>query len=121
MYLLSSSAVLCYVCSWKLQIMAEIVGTYILIYVGCGAGLINRVATLGAVGIGVVWGLVVMALVYTLGHISGAHLNPAVTISLALAGRFPMPHVSNCYHPCSKYIKIYMNIKLRISFLLLNS
>jgi aquaporin NIP len=87
-----------HVCLGK-QIVAEIVGTYILIYVGCGAALVNRVATLTVVGIGVVWGLAVMALVYALGHISGAHFNPAVTIALAAAGRLPLLHVSNLFLP----------------------
>lgn len=84
-------------CGIEKQIVAEVIGTYILIYVGCGSGLVNRVAALTVVGIGVVWGLVGMALVYSLGQISGAHFNPAVTIALAAAGRFPLLHVNNLF------------------------
>ena len=75
----------------NLQLIAELVGTYYLIFAGCAAIAVNaqhnNVVTL--VGIAVVWGLVVMVLVYSLGHIS-AHFNPAVTIALASCKRFPL-------------------------------
>uniref|UniRef100_A0A0D9Y4X7 Uncharacterized protein n=1 Tax=Oryza glumipatula TaxID=40148 RepID=A0A0D9Y4X7_9ORYZ len=72
------------------KILAEILGTYFMIFAGCGAVVVNQ-STGGAVtfpGICAVWGLVVTVLVYSVGHISGAHFNPAVTVAFATCGRF---------------------------------
>lgn len=72
-------------------------GTYFLLFLG-GLTVVaninnNNVITLP--GIAIAWGLVVMALVYSLGHISGAHFNPAITIAFASIKRFPLKQV---YH-----------------------
>lgn len=70
--------------------LAEVVGTFILIACGCGAVAVNaETSAVTHPGVALVWGLVVLALVYTLGDLSGAHLNPAVTAGFVLAGRFP--------------------------------
>lgn len=69
---------------------AEAIGTFILVFCGTGAIVINQ-ETSGSVthiGIAVTFGLVVMAMIYALGDVSGAHMNPAVTIAFALANRF---------------------------------
>lgn len=74
---------------------AETVGTFILVFAGPGAAVINEVSG-GAVthlGIGLSFGLAVMVAIYATGHISGAHINPAVTIAFAIAGHFPKRHV----------------------------
>ena len=71
--------------------VAEIIGTYILIFCGTGAVIIDE-QTNGAIthaGIAITFGLVVMSLIYALGDISGAHMNPAVTIAFTIAKRFP--------------------------------
>jgi aquaporin NIP len=71
--------------------VAEIIGTYILIFCGTGAMIIND-QTGGAVthaGVAITWGLIVMSLIYSLGNISGAHINPAASIAFTIAGRFP--------------------------------
>lgn len=65
------------------------------IFAGCGAALTDRELKLTIVGIALVWGFSLMALIYTLGHISGAHFNPAVTIGLAAAQKFPILQVSD--------------------------
>ncbi|KAM1134859.1 hypothetical protein ACFX19_044637 [Malus domestica] len=75
------------------KMMAELVGTYILIFIGCGAALVNKIQPLTIVGIAIVWGLVFMAAAYAVGHVSGAHFNPAVTIALAAGPIFPVKHV----------------------------
>ncbi|XAR48556.1 hypothetical protein NMG60_11031413 [Bertholletia excelsa] len=75
------------------KIVAELVGTYILMFAGCGAALIDRERSLTIVGIAIVWGLALMVIIYTVGHISGAHVNPAVTIAFAAARRFPLVQV----------------------------
>ncbi|KAL3739629.1 hypothetical protein ACJRO7_020962 [Eucalyptus globulus] len=77
------------------KLIAEVFGTYFLIFAGCGSVAVNldneKVVTLP--GISMVWGLAVMVLVYSVGHISGAHFNPAVTIAFATCRRFPWNQV----------------------------
>ncbi|XP_049398951.1 nodulin-26-like [Solanum stenotomum] len=75
------------------KIIAELLGTYIFIFVGCGSALVDRERTLTIVGIALAWGLSLMALIYTLGHVSGAHFNPAVTIAFAAAQKLPLMQV----------------------------
>lgn len=76
--------------------IAEILGTFALVFCGTGAIIINQ-QTSGAithVGIAITFGLIVMAMIYALGHISGAHLNPAVTIAFTLAKKFKAKQVT---------------------------
>ncbi|XP_020600380.1 aquaporin NIP1-1-like [Phalaenopsis equestris] len=72
------------------KITAEIIGTYFIVFAGCASVIVNK-STNGTVtypGICVVWGLAVTVMIYSVGHISGAHFNPAVTISFASCRRF---------------------------------
>ncbi len=74
---------------------AELLGTFALVFCGTGAIVINQ-QTNGAVshaGVAITFGFSVMAMIYTLGNISGAHLNPAVTIAFTLAKRFYLKEV----------------------------
>nr|AMW03275.1 aquaporin NIP [Tamarix hispida] len=73
------------------KLVAEAIGTYFIIFAGCGSVVVNNLND-GKVtfpGICVTWGLIVMVMIYSLGHISGAHFNPAVTITFAIFRRFP--------------------------------
>lgn len=71
------------------KLVSEFIGTFILVFAGCGAIVVDSLTgALGHVGIALTFGFVVTALIYTFGHISGAHFNPAVTISFALMGEF---------------------------------
>lgn len=71
--------------------VAEGIGVFALVFAGCGAIIAEaeHPGSLGAVGIALVFGLIVMAMVYATGHLSGAHLNPAVTVAFALTRHFP--------------------------------
>jgi len=77
------------------RLFAEFLGTFALVFAGTGAIVINQ-ETQGVithVGVALTFGLIVLAMIYTLGEISGAHLNPAVTTAFAVAGRFPWQDV----------------------------
>ena len=74
---------------------AEIIGTFALVFAGCGA-IVSEYTSSGSVthtGISATFGLVVMIMIYATGHISGAHFNPAVTVSFAVSRRFPWTQV----------------------------
>ena len=66
------------------KLISEFVGTFALIFIGAGSVATNYISdgALGLVGISTAFGLVVMAMIYATGHISGTHINPAVTIAL---------------------------------------
>lgn len=70
--------------------IAEFIGTFALIFCGTGAMTINEITggEVTHVGIGITWGFIVIAMIYSFGEISGAHLNPAVTIAFAYAKKF---------------------------------
>jgi len=71
------------------------VGTYILIFAGCGAALVNEKLQITVVGIAVVSGLALTVAIYSVGHVSGAHFNPAVTIALAVVRKIHFKLVSS--------------------------
>jgi aquaporin NIP len=77
------------------KLLAEFIGTFALVFAGTGAIVINE-ASGGAIshpGIALTFGLIVLAMIYTFGDVSGAHLNPAVTTAFAAARRFPWREV----------------------------
>jgi aquaporin NIP len=73
---------------------AEAIGTFALVFAGAGAIMVNEeTGALGHVGIALSFGLVIMVMVYAVGHISGAHFNPAVSFAFGLTRHFPWPRV----------------------------
>ena len=77
------------------KFLAEFLGTFALIFAGTGAIVINAESG-GAIthlGVALTFGLIVLAMIYTLGDVSGAHMNPAVTLAFVAAGLFPFASV----------------------------
>ena len=66
--------------------IAELIGTMVLVLMGCGSAVIAGYA-IGNVGIAFAFGLAVLAMVYAIGAISGCHINPAISISMFVAGK----------------------------------
>jgi MIP family channel proteins len=75
--------------------LAEAVAAFTLVFAGCGAVIIdaNTHGGIGHVGIAFSFGLAIAVMIYAVGHISGAHINPAVTLAFALTRKFPLARV----------------------------
>jgi MIP family channel proteins len=71
--------------------LAEALATFALVFAGCGAIVADASydGALGAVGVALTFGLIIMVMIYATGHLSGAHINPAVTVAFTLTRHFP--------------------------------
>lgn len=80
---------------WRRRAVAEAIGTYFLVTIGAGAAMVNAYTdgVIGHAGVALAFAFVVLAMIYAIGHLSGAHINPAVTIAFWAAGSFPTREV----------------------------
>ena len=88
--------------SLRRQVLAEMVGTFVLVFFGCGAvhAAVLTGAQSGLWQVAIVWGVAIMLAIYAIGSVSGGHLNPAMTLALAVHRRFPWRKV--VHYICSQ-------------------
>jgi MIP family channel proteins len=105
------------VCPCLQAALAEAIGTFVLVFAGTGAIMVNQVSpgAMTHLGISAVFGAVVAAMIYTFGHISSAHFNPAVTLAFWASGFFPKRNVLP-YITAQLIGAIWASLFLRLSF-----
>ena len=102
------------------QYISETIGTFAMVFCGCGAMTVNEITngSISHVGVAITWGLIVMTMIYAFGEISGAHFNPAVTIGFAYAKKIRVEksaqiHFSaghwSCF--CSIFVVVFISRK----------
>jgi MIP family channel proteins len=99
------------------KLVAEFLGTFALVFAGTGAIVINDVSggTVTHVGIALTFGLIVLAMIYAVGDVSGAHLNPAVTLGFFAARRFDARWIGP-YMACQCAGALLASLALRLMF-----
>ncbi len=102
----------------KDRLFAEFIGTFALVFCGVGAIVVDQIfGGLGNMGIAMVFGIVVMVMIYALGSISGAHFNPAVSFGFFLSKRFPFKEF--LYYSLGQILAAIVAVLL-LKFLLMN-
>ncbi len=78
------------------KLLAEFIGTFWLVFCGCGSGILAAAfpgVGIGLLGVSLAAGIALMAMIYAIGGVSGGHMNPAVSVGLFIAGKFPAARI----------------------------
>lgn len=95
-----------------MQVFAEVIGTFLLVFVGSGSAGLSTIdpTKVSKLGASLAGGFIVTVMIYSIGHISGAHMNPAVSLAFATVRHFPWPQVSpykEIFFISEKHVRIF--------------